>query len=78
MVYGFGGVRMLGENLRISPNMPKAWNKLRYTILWKGQKLAVTATADSVEIVNETGSAPVTGEVWGREYTFTDRVSANK
>ena len=50
--------------------MPKAWNKLNYTILWKGQKLAVTAAADSVEISNETGSAPVTVKVWGKEYTF--------
>ena len=78
VVYGFGGVRMLGGNLRISPNMPKAWNKLRYTILWKGQKLAVTATADSVEIVNKTGSAPVTVEIWGQEHTFADKVSMVK
>ena len=74
VVYGFGGLRMLGGKLRISPNMPKAWNKLRYTILWKGQKLAVTATADSVEIVNETGSAFVTVEIWNNGYTFTDKL----
>ena len=78
VVYGFGGLRMLGGNLRISPNMPKAWNKLRYTILWKGQKLAVTATTDSVEIVNETGSAPVTVEVWNNSYTFTDKLEASR
>ena len=75
VVYGFGGLRMLGGNLRISPNMPKAWNKLRYTILWKGQKLAVTATADSVEIVNKTGSDPITVEVWNSSHTFTGKLS---
>ena len=74
VVYGFGGLRMLGGNLRISPNMPKAWNKLRYTILWKGQKLSVTATADTVEILNETGTEPVTVEVWNKTYTFTDKL----
>ena len=78
VVYGFGGLRMLGGKLRISPNMPGAWNALRYTILWKGQKLAVTATADSVEIVNESSAAPVTAEIWGKEYTFTDRVRVEK
>ena len=56
----------------------KEWNKLRYTILWKGQKLSVTATADSVEIVNETNSAPVTAEDWGQEYTFTDSVNVKR
>lgn len=78
VVYGFGGLRMLGGNLRITPNMPKAWNKLRYTILWKGQKLSVTATADRVEITNETGTAPITVEIWGKEYTFMDKVSVTK
>ena len=49
-----------------------------YTILWKGQKLAVTATNDSVEIVNETGSIPITLEIWGNEYTFTEHMTVNK
>ncbi len=77
-VYGFGGLRMLGGKLRISPNMPQAWKKLRYTLLWRGQKLSVTATADTVEIVNETGAAPVTVEVWGKEYTFDKELTAAK
>lgn len=74
VVYGFGGVRMLGGNLRISPNMPGAWNKLCYTILWKGQRLAVTVTHDSVELVNETGGVPITVEVWNNVYTFADKL----
>ena len=78
VVYGFGGVRMLGGKLRISPSMPKAWSKLSYTILWKGQKLAVTVTPDAVEIVNETRTAPVTLEVWGKEYTFEDSLRVAK
>lgn len=78
VVYGFGGLRMVGGKLRISPNMSKAWSKLCYTILWRGQKLTVTVAADNVEIVNETGSAPVTVEVWGQEYSFADRVSVAK
>ena len=40
VVYGFGGVRMLGGKLRISPKLPEAWSALRYTILWQGQKLS--------------------------------------
>ena len=69
---------MLVGKLRISPNMPKAWSKLRYTIFWKWQKLSVTARADLVEIVNVTGSAPVTVEVSGQEYIFTDKRSIEK
>lgn len=61
---------MLGGKLRISPNLPKAWNKLNYTLMWKGQKLAVTVSPEMVEIVNQTGNAPVSLEVWGEDYTF--------
>ncbi|MCD8188891.1 MAG: glycoside hydrolase family 65 protein [Clostridiales bacterium] len=78
VVYGFGGLRMLGGKLRISPNLPKAWNELTYTILWRGQKLNVTVTQDTVSIVNETKTAPISLEVWGKEYTFTDTLEVTK
>ncbi len=70
VVQGFGGLRMLGGKLRISPNLPKAWNRLNYTLLWKGQRLAVTVSPGMVEIVNQTGIAPVTLKVWETEYSF--------
>ncbi len=63
VVYGFGGVRMLGGKLRIDPILPKAWEKLSYTLLWKGQKLAVEVTKDQVLIENLTGTAAVEVEV---------------
>lgn len=70
VVQGFGGLRMLGGKLRISPNLPAAWKKLSYTLMWKGQRLAVTVMPGMVEIINQTESAPVVLEVWGEEYTF--------
>ena len=58
--------------------MPKAWKKLHYTILRNAQKLSATTIVDSVEIVNETGSAPIHLEVWGGQYTFTDRLNIQR
>lgn len=43
--------------------MPRAWNKVSYTLLWKGQKLAVTVSRGMMEIVNEASTAPITLEV---------------
>ena len=77
-VYGFGGLRMLGGKLRISPCLPAAWKRLRYVVQWRGQRLAVTATKEGVELVNETRTAPVTLEVWGREVTFTDTLTIDQ
>ncbi len=78
VVYGFGGLRMLGGELRISPNLPKAWTKLGYTIVWRGQKLAVTVTQEDVTIENTTGAAPVTLEIWGKKYTLEDKLTVKK
>lgn len=72
VVWGFGGLRMLGGKLRISPNLPKAWNKLSYTLMWKGQKLTVTVSKGMVEIENQTKTAPITLEVQEKEYTFKE------
>ena len=69
---------MLGGKLRISPNLPEAWNALDYTAMWKGQRIAVHATADTVKLVNETGAGPIDVEVWGKVYTFTDRLEVTK
>lgn len=69
---------MLGGKLRISPNMPRAWKKLSYTLLWKGQKLAVTVTPGMVEIVNQADNSPVTLEVWGEEYKLNHELILKK
>ncbi|MDO4337360.1 MAG: glycosyl hydrolase family 65 protein [Eubacteriales bacterium] len=65
VVYGFGGVRMLGGRLRINPSLPEKWTKLSYTIIWKGQKLAVEVTKDEVHVTNLTGTKKVEIEVNG-------------
>ena len=74
VVWGFGGLRMLGGKLRISPNLPAAWKKLSYTLLWKGQKLNVTVTPRMVQITGEKQKEPVTLEVWGQEYDFQEEL----
>ena len=69
VVYGFGGVRMLGGRLRINPRLPENWSLLRFTLMWKGEKLEVTATKDNVEVRNLTGGKPVEVTVSGTELT---------
>ena len=70
VVYGFGGARMLDGKLRIAPRLPEAWDKLTYTLLWKGQKLEVTVTKDSTEVRNLTGTKTVEVEVNGQMKSF--------
>lgn len=70
VVYGFGGVRMLDGKLRINPFLPDEWNRLTYTIIWKGQKLAVEATRDDVKVENLTGTMKVEVEINGKATTL--------
>lgn len=69
-VYGFGGLRMLDGKLRIEPKLPANWDKLSYTIMWKGEKLAVTVTKDGVNVENTTGTKKVAVTVNGTEMEF--------
>ena len=66
-VYGFGGLRMVGGSLRIRPHLPKAWNSLRYTILWQGQELHIQITKESVQVKNITGTKAVKLNICGKE-----------
>ncbi|MCD8329571.1 MAG: glycoside hydrolase family 65 protein [Lachnospiraceae bacterium] len=75
VVYGFGGVRMLGGKLRIDPLLPAAWERLSYTILWKGQKLAVEVTGSEIAVENLTGTAPVSLTVAGEDCVLTGKAS---
>lgn len=70
IVYGFGGVRMLDGKLRICPALPDEWEKLSYTIIWKGQKLAVEVTKDYIKVQNLTKTMDVEVEVYGEVCTL--------
>ncbi|MCL2820814.1 MAG: glycoside hydrolase family 65 protein [Oscillospiraceae bacterium] len=77
VVLGFGGVRMVGGKLRISPLLPEAWKKLSFFIYWKGQKLSVEIMKNELFIKNLTGNEPVTVEIHGDEVTFDDQLRKN-
>lgn len=52
------------------PGSGKGAGTITDTLLWKGQKLAVTVLPEMVEIQNQTGSDSVAVEVWGKDYSF--------
>lgn len=66
VVYGFGGLRMLGGKLRIDPFLPDEWTRLTYNIIWHGQNLEVSATHESVTVKNLTGTERVNLELRGQ------------
>lgn len=73
VVKGFGGVRMLNGNLRISPKLPKAWSELNFQINWHGDLIAVRATKEDVTIQKLTKTnESIMLSVYGNEYSLRD------
>lgn len=75
MVCGFGGVRMAGGKLRISPNLPEDVDQIQFRIHWKGNLLTVTASKHSLRIENGTEQSEVILDVHDKAYKFTDALS---
>lgn len=51
-ILGFGGVRVVGEDLRIAPMLPHEWTKLTYPLTWKNSPLKITVTKNKVTVEN--------------------------
>lgn len=57
VVLGFGGVRVVGGNLRIAPSLPKEWSELDFNIIWRGTPLNVKVEQNKVTV--KSGGADV-------------------
>ncbi|MBQ4313727.1 MAG: glycoside hydrolase family 65 protein, partial [Clostridia bacterium] len=59
VVHGFGGfVSVLGaETLTFHPCMPEQIKKVSYKVMWRGQWIAVTVTANELTVSNLSGDA---------------------
>ena len=77
IVMGFAGVRMLGGELRIQPELPENWEELKFQINWKGQLLDIDITSESVEI-KVYGDKEVTIKIYDKQYTFKNSLKVNK
>ncbi len=52
VVYGFGGIRIVNEKLRIQPNLHSKWNKLEFDINYQGQRLSISINQDTFSVTN--------------------------
>ena len=50
LVFGFGGMFVEDEGPRFEPHVPEDWQTLRFSVLWRGSHLRVTATNNTAEV----------------------------
>jgi len=48
VVAGFGGMRDHGGQLSFRPQLPPGWKRLRFTVRWRGRRVAVSVNTETV------------------------------
>jgi maltose phosphorylase len=56
VVYGFGGMRLVGENLHFKPFLPEQWSGLTFHLRWRGSLLALRIEPNQLKVSNLEGS----------------------
>ena len=74
IVMGFGGVRMLGEKLRINPNLPDKWSNLEFPMYWKGELLHVSLTKERLKI-STNSTSEIELSIYSKSYKFVGELS---
>ena len=52
VTYGFGGVRVVGDALHVSPRLPENWDSIELPLCWRGQVLRMKADKQGVQLTN--------------------------
>lgn len=71
-IYGFGGLRTDGGNLRISPTIPKTWNSFSFKINYRETILKITIDKTNVQLQVLRGK-PVEISVFGKPTVITEK-----
>ena len=50
LVFGFGGMYVEDEGPRFEPHVPEDWQTLRFSVLWRGLQLRVSAAGNVAEV----------------------------
>jgi len=56
VVQGFGGMKIIENELHFTPKLPKEWKGLTFSILWRGATLKAHLTADGMEVTHMNGA----------------------
>ena len=67
IVFGFGGLCVADDSIRLSPNIPQAWKSLKFKVTYRGELMQVTATHDTVEAVVLEGERGIPISLYGEK-----------
>jgi trehalose/maltose hydrolase-like predicted phosphorylase len=53
LIFGFGGMFVKDEGPRFEPQVPEDWQTLRFSVLWRGSQLRITAAGNTADAATE-------------------------
>jgi trehalose/maltose hydrolase-like predicted phosphorylase len=57
VVYGFGGMRLVGEDLHFKPFLPEQWGGITFHLRWRGALLSVRVEQNQLTVRNLEGAS---------------------
>ena len=73
VVMGFGGVINENGTLNINPKLPKAWDKLSFSIYWKNEKINIDISKQLIKITKDSKTT-VDLVVKGKKYSILKEI----
>ncbi|PXW92923.1 maltose phosphorylase [Streptohalobacillus salinus] len=70
VVEGFGGMKVIDNQLYLNPFIPGQWTSFSFKIVFRGARLMIRVTQDNVEVTNET-NVDVTVNIHNEAYPLT-------
>ncbi|MNB77061.1 Maltose phosphorylase [compost metagenome] len=70
IVHGFGGLRVQNDRLILKPSNPGHWTSYSFKVMFRGSRLQITVTDQSVTVTNET-ETPAALTIFDKEYTVS-------
>jgi kojibiose phosphorylase len=58
MVFGFAGLELRPEGLRLNPRLLQSWKRVIFPVQWRGHRLRITLEPDATGVQVEDGPAP--------------------
>lgn len=68
VVQGFGGLKVRDGALQLHPFIPSHWTSFSFKVMFRGARLNVSVTEDSITVTNET-ETPAAIVIYDRSYT---------
>lgn len=76
IVFGYGGIRCLDRQLRIEPNLPKAWQELDFGIMWHQQPIQIIVDQVGFTVINH-GNEAIEFIAFDKTYLLKDQTKIN-